>query len=538
MAKIEKVSDERQLSFDIESLMKKSIRLLTADEIYEKIASLSIVDVKEDRRVERKPAGISARSLGEYFSIFANTSPDGGVLLIGVEDDGLISGCAKSDQKHLNELERAGDTFCPDARYECKTVRLNNSSGNEDSILAVRIYYRPDRVVETTDGHAWIRRGESKKKLTDEEKHDLRNIKGQLDLEREPVALSYPEDFKASLIAQFVANVRAARNLPETLQTDEILELRRLGKIVNGFFKPNLACALLFAKDPELVVPGCRIRFFRFDGTVEKTGEHYNAIKSEWIEGTVPEIILNCERIVDGQVREFSKLGKDNHFYSTPEYPKAAWYEAVVNACVHRSYALKNMNIFVKMFDDRLVIESPGGFPPYVTPDNIYDMHQPRNPHLMDAMFYLKFVLCAHEGTRRIRDYMQSSGLPAPVFQQKDIGGALVQVILKNDVEHRKLFVDTDAFTILGETLSKQLSEMERRIVNFIAENRTINVTQTSNLTNRRWQYCKKILTSLVDRGVLDYVHNSNVERDSFQYYVLKKKFSDKIKPPSTSADS
>jgi hypothetical protein len=33
---------------------------------------------------------------------------------------------------------------------------------------------------------------------------------------------------------------------------------------------------------------------------------------------------------------------------------------ALVNACVHRSYGLTNMNIFVKMFDDKLVIEIPG----------------------------------------------------------------------------------------------------------------------------------------------------------------------------------
>jgi ATP-dependent DNA helicase RecG len=147
----------------------------------------------------------------------------------------------------------------------------------------------------------------------------------------------------------------------------------------------------------------------------------------------------------------------------------------------------------------------------------------------MDAMFYMKFVQCAHEGTRRIRDYMKKSGLPAPIFQQKEIGSALVQVTLKNDINHRKAFVDTEAFSVLGETLAKSLDEQERRIVNFVAENRTINVTQASNLIGRRWQACKKFLSQLVERGILDHVHNPSVERDAFQYYTLKKKFSDKI---------
>jgi len=386
-------------------------------------------------------------------------------------------------------------------------------------------------VVETTQGEAFIRRGESRRKLSDDEKRELKSSKGQIDLELEPVPLAYPDDFRLQLVNQFVTGVRTTRGLSADLTIEEILELRHLGKIKNGAFHPNLACALLFAKDPETIIPGCRVRFFRYDGTEEKTGEQYNVIKDEWIEGTVPELVANSAQVVLNQLREFSRLGKDNKFYSVPEYPVAAWYEAIVNACVHRSYALKNMNIYVKMFDDRLVIESPGGFPPFVTPENIYDMHQPRNPHLMDAMFYLNFVQCAHEGTRRIRDYMKQSGLPAPIFAQKELGAVLFQVTLKNDVEHRKAFVDTDAFNVLGETLAQSLDDSERRIVNFVAENRTINVTQTVNLINRRWQACKKILTQLVERGILDHVHSKTVERDAFQYYTLRKKFSDKLKP-------
>ena len=184
----------------------------------------------------------------------------------------------------------------------------------------------------------------------------------------------------------------------------------------------------------------------------------------------------------------------------------------------------------IKMVDDRLVVENPGGFPPFVTPENIYDMHQPRNPFIMDALFYMKFVQCAHEGTRRIRDDMRKSGLPEPIFSQKEVGNALVQVTMRNDIEHRKVFVDTDAFMVLGERLSKDLDDTERRIVNFIAANRTINVTQTSNLINRRWQYCKKVLTRLVEKGILDHMHDPLVERDANQYYALKKKFSDRVR--------
>lgn len=57
---------------------------------------------------------------------------------------------------------------------------------------------------------------------------------------------------------------------------------------------------------------------------------------------------------------------------------------------------------------------SPGGFPPFVTPQNIYEVHHPRNPTLMQAMAYLDYVKCAHEGTRRIRQTMADMELPTP----------------------------------------------------------------------------------------------------------------------------
>ena len=336
-----------------------------------------------------------------------------------------------------------------------------------------------------------MRRGASKKELNDAKSANSRSLKGRSKL-KELSTFSFPHDFNGALVSQFVESVRKERRLSSDQTTEEIMELRRLGRRSQAGFTPNLACALLFARDPQSVAPGCKIRFLRFEGTVEKTGKDYNATKNFWIEGPVPELIRQAETVIESQLREFMRLGNDGKFVSAPEYPKDAWYEAVVNACVHRSYNFKNMHIVVKMFDDRLEIESPGGFVPLVTPDNIYEMHVPRNPHLMDAMFYMKFVLCAHEGTRRIRDLMQLLGLPAPLFQEISSTSAFVKVTLRNGVEHRRQFVDSDAYMVLGEALSNTLDDNSRRIVNHIAEYGTINVTEAARLCGLRWQHAKK----------------------------------------------
>jgi ATP-dependent DNA helicase RecG len=227
-------------------------------------------------------------------------------------------------------------------------------------------------------------------------------------------------------------------------------------------------------------------------------------------------------------LREFSRLGEDGVFYSAPEYPSTAWTEALVNACVHCSYGLKNMNIFIKMFDDKLVIESPGGFPPLVTPENIYTMHHPRNPTLMRAMFYMGLVKEHAEGTKRMRDSMNGMRLPAPAFEQTNsgAGGAMVRVTLRNHIKQRKIWVDSDVTSLLGEALSRNLSVEEKRILNFVAEHGRINVTQCHRLIPHlpKWHSAKRLLSKLVEKGLLRHVH-SEVVRDNKAHYVLPAAF-------------
>jgi ATP-dependent DNA helicase RecG len=514
-----------QLAFEFPTV--KDTRLLTVSEIFE-TATQSLLERlaedKEDRRIERKPARTHAQPLGEYFSMYANTSPEGGIIVLGQENDGTLSGCLKVSQNQINDLEKAGDIYCPDSRFEIKRVNVKLPNGKDDFVILIRILYRKDKLVRTVHGDAFIRSADTKKRLSDLEAHEFEIEKGQVDFEQEPGGLNYPQDFDMNLIRQFVDAYKEQRQLDNKHTTEDILRLTHLGKFESGKFIPNNACVLLFATDPRSRFPGCKIRFLRFDGDTEGTGERFNAIKDVPIdEGSIPKQIVAFEKLMDTYIRDFGRLGKDGLFYYAPEYPKLAWYEAVVNACVHRSYSLKNMNIFVKMFDSRLVIESPGGFPPLVTAENIYDMQQSRNPYLMEAMYYLKFVKCAHEGTRRIRDTMLALGLPKPEFEQKEITHSLVRVTLRNNIAVRKVWVDKDVSTLLGAAISDTLDENERRIVNWVAENKKISVSQVQRLTGKSWPASSKLLKGLKAKGILTDIRKSKKkERDPSARYVLR----------------
>lgn len=514
----------RQLKLDFEP---KPERLLSPDEIYSRADENLLRKLAEDRRIERKTSAFTGSNLGETICMWANTSPDGGLVVSGMEDDGAFSGCNRLSSEQINKLEKSPHNFCPDAKVVTKRVPVRNRDGKQDFVLLFRVEYHPDIVVKTTSGKSFVRRGDSKFSLKPEEIRELQADKGEFSFEQRDCSLAYPADFDEQAIGQFVAQVREERRLSEDLSDAEVLDVRHLGRIEGGTFVPNYACALLFAKDPLRLIPGCKVRFQRFEGEQERTGDKYNAVKDMILEGPIPSLIEQIEGVLDSQLRTFSPLDVSGKFFPMPEYPKVAWYEAIVNACAHRSYGngMKNMPIFVKMFDDRLVVESPGPFPPFVTPENIYDMHQPRNPQLMDALFYLKFVKCAHEGTQRIRDTMAKMKLPKPEFRQSEIGHSLVRVTLRNNIKQRRTWIDQDVSQIVSEALAADLSENEKRVLNWVAVNQRVSVSDANKLLDLSWQSAKQLLLGLAKKRVLQYVRFKPLEhnvRDQRAFFRLR----------------
>lgn len=125
---------EKQLSLDFREDApepEKLLPLLSPDDIYRRAESMLAL-LGEDRRIERKPAKMHARSLGEYFSMWANTSPDGRLIAFGVADDGQIQGCRSLDPKTLNRIEGAGTVYCPEARYDSRRIPAVNANGEPD----------------------------------------------------------------------------------------------------------------------------------------------------------------------------------------------------------------------------------------------------------------------------------------------------------------------------------------------------------------------------------------------------------------------
>lgn len=330
----------------------------------------------------------------------------------------------------------------------------------------------------------------------------------------------FPDEFDAGIVQDFCDGFRS-RERREHWGNEDILLDRYLLMTVDGRIIPTNALVLLAAKSPRKSIPGCRVRVQRFADEVEGSGNEYTPVRDRFFEGNVVSVIKACAHELDELVYDVTWLNNDGKFETTPEYPRWAWFEALVNACVHRAYSFAGTDITVKLFPNRMEIESPGGFVPSVNERNLYKTRAARNHHFMDAMRFLGYVQMAREGTRRIKESMEKYQLPEPVFKQETLHGVVVRVTLYNDHITRKRASDRDVATYFGVEVWKTLQEHEISLVAHAYRNQTIHVSDASRITGRTWATSKKDLERLVRKGVVDFVSGA-YSRDAKAHYVLK----------------
>jgi len=97
-----------------------------------------------------------------------------------------------------------------------------------------------------------------------------------------------------------------------------------------------------------------------------------------------------------------------------------------------------------------------------------------------------------------MRESMMAANLPVPEFAQKQIGSHQIHVTLKNNVEHRRTFLNPNVAELIGSDFYDRLSEQEKIIINFGAERTVVSVSDALRIVGKDWQTAKVILEGLV----------------------------------------
>jgi ATP-dependent DNA helicase RecG len=137
--------------------------------------------------------------------------------------------------------------------------------------------------------------------------------------------------------------------------------------------------------------------------------------------------------------------------FDIPIFNERVVRESILNAVSHRNYQLGG-SVFIKQYRDRLVVESPGGFPTGVTLDNLLDRQSPRNRRIAEMLALCGLVERSGQGMNLIYELSIKEAKPLPDFQGTDDN--FVRIALNG------LVLDKKMLTLINRIGNERLEAM------------------------------------------------------------------------------
>ena len=230
---------------------------------------------KEGHYFDRKSARIKVADAAKHVVAFANAS--GGKLVIGIEDNGAITGFKCSGANEIEDFKQMPLVHCdPVPVVGIVEVPVVNNRGEEDIVLVLDVRVSTDRVISRrNDRGVFLRQGDKSVVLGYDQITALEYDKNQRRFEDEVADRSSMEDIDPDVMARY-------RDEVGTDASDEQI-LRSRGMLVDGHL--TNAGVLLFAKNPMRFIPCARVRVLRFDGSKMETGRRLNIVKERTFDG-------------------------------------------------------------------------------------------------------------------------------------------------------------------------------------------------------------------------------------------------------------
>ena len=138
---------------------------------------------------------------------------------------------------------------------------------------------------------------------------------------------------------------------------------------------------LLFCDEPAIYLPKrSSIKIMRYRTKEDDIGREFLDGTPQTIEGDLYNLIYSAVKATKNVVEKIQKLGEDGLEVVT--YPDETLHEVITNAVLHRDYSIA-ADTQIRIFDNRVEVESPGKLPGHVTINNILDTQSARNPTIV-----------------------------------------------------------------------------------------------------------------------------------------------------------
>jgi len=377
-----------------------------------------LLDLREWQTFDCKRADISPSKILETICAFSNT--EGGDIALGLEDpekatrDKRILGIEGNEDKIseiLNMVEKEFEPPLSDIRTS--EITVTNVNGNEDKVILLKIQKGRD-IHSLKKGDTFVRKGNQNHKIGAQEITRLRYEKGALKFEDEIASSVNLDDLDQELLKRYKADTGSHENNDLQFLKDNGLAVRQGGDIVI-----TKAGSLLFGKNPAVAMKSkCGIKVSHYYGKSRNFTGTPNFVRRPFtIEGPLMKQIEDAVGYYKKVVASSPPKLVGANFLPSLLIPEWAFQEAITNAVIHRNYFTED-DIHVRIFDDRIEIESPGTYPGFITPQNIRSERYARNVIIQRTLnrFNAGPNLDIGEGVDRIFQVMKENNLYEPIY--------------------------------------------------------------------------------------------------------------------------
>lgn len=396
----------------------------------------NICDLDENLRFETKRVSNKmVRKALETVVAFAST--EGGVLVLGVEDFGKEKGTGRlygiqENPAAVDELrQKVNHQITPPIEnIYWTTLQCSLRDGNPGEIVIITVQKSP-KVHSIVEDGTWKRLEKGNREMTAQEINDLCFSRGVISAENELVDVPF-ELLNTELWKGYCENRRL-------LSGDVKDRMFRIGlaRKKNIDLLPTKAAVLLFAEDPSGILSSkAAVRIFHYSGLRIEHGPIPNLLKTpKTISGPLIQQITDSYLYVINEIAQGLTIAASG-FETIHRYPTRVIREAITNAVIHRDYRI-NRDIHIRIFDNRIEVESPGLFPGNITATTIEKAGSfSRNPLIVNNLreFPEPPNMDAGEGVRMMFATMRAVGLYPPFYiSRPHLANDAVSVMLLNE---------------------------------------------------------------------------------------------------------
>ena len=349
---------------------------------------LEIIASGENSGVEFKRDDLRTQDLAKELVAFSNLQ--GGMVLLGVEDDGTITGLMRDDIEEW-VMNVCRDKIRPEIVPFFEVVR-GVKDDCDIAIVRVTRGYDVHALWHNNTNRYLMRVGTQSREASQEELARLFQQRGSVRAELRPVSGAALANLDQRRLRNYFGDIRQ-QDVPDD-EDEEAWQSLLINTEVMTEEGVTVGGMLLFGKTPNRFLPHAGIDAVAYPGTEQD----YDAQERTALRGPMTPLLSEGDDIVENglveQALDFVQRNtrvvveaRGGRRMGHPVYPSDAIREGIVNALIHRDYLLTSTDVELAVYGDRLEIVSPGRLPNGITPDRMrFGTRAARNQLLKDVM--------------------------------------------------------------------------------------------------------------------------------------------------------